>query len=59
MLDVVVDGIAICDDGFLENAISTLKRRLDLLGARRVLLEDGSWYWDLKSDYKFGEIVEL
>lgn len=59
MLDVTADGVVVRDDGFLEGAISSLRRRLSRLGARRVFLKDGSWYWDLKPDYKFGEVVEL
>jgi hypothetical protein len=29
------------------------------LGSRRVFIADGSWYWDLKPDFRFGEAVEL
>jgi hypothetical protein len=29
------------------------------LGSRRVYLADGSWYWDLKPDFRFGEVVEI
>jgi hypothetical protein len=29
------------------------------LGSRRVYLADGSWYWDLKPDFRPGEVVEL
>ena len=59
MLDVVVDGVIIRDNGFLEKAIMMLRERLTRLGAKRVMLSDGSWYWDLKPDYAFGEVVEL
>ena len=24
-----------------------------------VFLDDGSWYWDLKPDFRFGEVVEI
>lgn len=59
MLDAVVDGIIVCNDGFLERAMSMLRERLNRLGARLVVLKDGSWYWGLKPDYRFGEVVEL
>jgi len=29
------------------------------LGSRRVRLEDGSWYWHLRPDFRFGGVVEL
>jgi predicted nucleotidyltransferase len=34
---------------------SLADRRRPLLAA----LPDGSWYWDLKPDFRFGEVVEL
>ncbi|MEM0083046.1 MAG: hypothetical protein QW102_00835 [Candidatus Nezhaarchaeales archaeon] len=55
----MVDGIIVCNDGFLERAMSMLRERLNRLGARLVVLKDGSWYWGLKPDYRFGEVVEL
>ena len=30
-----------------------------LMGAKRIGLDDGSWYWDLKPDYKPYEVIEL
>ncbi len=27
--------------------------------ARRVWVNDKSWYWVLKGDYKFGEVIEI
>ncbi|MEM4576708.1 MAG: nucleotidyltransferase domain-containing protein [Candidatus Nezhaarchaeales archaeon] len=59
MLDIVVDGIVICDNGFLEKAMPIMREKMNRLGAKRVVLKDGSWYWDLKPDYRFGEVVEL
>jgi len=29
------------------------------LGSRKVILGNGSWYWDLKPDWKPGEVIEL
>ena len=59
MLDIAVDGIIIRDDGFLEKVMSTVRERLAKLGARRVFLSDGSWYWDLKPEYVFGEVIDI
>jgi hypothetical protein len=29
------------------------------LGSRRIELPDGGWYWDLKPDWRPGEVVDL
>lgn len=59
-LDMVEDARVLYDRrGFFAGVLAGLKRRLAELGARRVFLEDGSWYWDLKPDYRFGEIFEI
>lgn len=59
-LDMVHDARILYDrGGFFSNILRGLRKRLRTLGARRVFLQDGGWYWDLKPDYKFGEIVEI
>ncbi|MEM4158090.1 MAG: nucleotidyltransferase domain-containing protein [Candidatus Methanomethylicaceae archaeon] len=59
LLDLTVDGIILYDeDQFLESILSRLKIRLNELGARRISAED-TLYWDLKPDYRFGEVIEL
>jgi len=60
LLDLTEDGIILYDEGsFLERALTRLKARLSELNAKRVFIGEDSWYWDLKPDYKFGEVVEL
>lgn len=60
LLDVLDHGIIIFDhEGILLKELDRLKERLRRLGARKVALPDGSWYWDLKPDWKPGEVVEL
>jgi hypothetical protein len=55
-LDMVEDGVLLLDrDGFFAAVLDGLRQ----LGSRRVVLPDGSWYWILKSDYRFGEEIEL
>jgi hypothetical protein len=57
---IVEDGILILDRGrFFEEVLSGMRERMRALGSRRVFLEDGSWYWDLKPDFRFGEVVEI
>jgi hypothetical protein len=59
-LDVVEDGILILDrGGFFQEVLSEMRARMRALGSRRVYLDDGSWYWDLKPDFRFGEVVEI
>lgn len=60
LLDVVTDGIIRYDkDNFMRVCLTNLKKRLEEKGARKIFLGKGKWYWDLKPDYKFGEIVEI
>ena len=58
-LDLVDDAIILVDrDGALRGQLEHLRTRLLELGARRIWLGD-AWYWDLKPDYRVGEVFEL
>jgi predicted nucleotidyltransferase len=59
LIDVAVDGIVLLDDGTLVREMDAVRRRLAALGSRRVHLGDGSWYWDLKPDWKPGDVIEI
>jgi predicted nucleotidyltransferase len=59
LLDVVTDGVVFYDDGFLVGELGRMEARLRELGAEKRRLSDGSWYWRLKRDLKWGEVVEL
>ena len=43
----------------LERELDAVRRRMAELGSTRVELPDGSWYWDLKPDWRPGEVVDL
>jgi predicted nucleotidyltransferase len=59
-LDLVEEGILILDrQGFFEAVLAGMRERMRALGSRRVHLPDGSWYWDLKPDFRFGDVVEI
>ncbi len=59
-LDIVEEGILILDrDRFFEAVLATMRARMRVLGAVAVVLDDGTWYWDLKPDFRFAEVVEL
>jgi hypothetical protein len=45
-------------DGFLAGYLERFRARLAELGARRIW-RGNAWYWDLKPDFKPGEIIEL
>lgn len=60
LLDVMDHGLILHDPhGILEEKLETLRVRLKELGAQKIVLEDGTWYWDLKPDWKSGEVFEL
>jgi predicted nucleotidyltransferase len=46
-------------DNFFSNRLKKMKERLKVLGSKRIQLQDGTWYWDIKPDLKFGEIFTL
>jgi predicted nucleotidyltransferase len=59
-LDIVEEGIVILDrGGVVGDVLASMRQRMRALGSRRVYLADGSWYWDLKPDFRFGETVEI
>jgi predicted nucleotidyltransferase len=45
--------------GFFASVLDRLQRRLTELGARRHVDRDGYEYWDLKPDWKPGDVVTL
>ncbi len=58
-LDMVEDAVILYDkDGFFSRVMDRLRGRLRELGARRIWVGD-RWYWMLKPDIKFGEVVNI
>jgi predicted nucleotidyltransferase len=59
LFDLTQDAAILHDrGGVLATALGDLRARLERLGARRIW-EGDSWYWDLKPDYRRGEIIRL
>jgi hypothetical protein len=59
-LDLVEDGILVLDrEDFFATVLRGMQERMRALGSRRIHLADGSWYWDLKPDFQFGDVVEI
>jgi predicted nucleotidyltransferase len=59
LLDMVEDARVLYDrDGVFKQRINRLRQRLTQLGAKRIW-KGNAWYWDLKPDYRPGEVFEL
>jgi predicted nucleotidyltransferase len=59
LLDMTDDARVLVDrDGVLKCALDAFRVRLASLGARRVW-RGNAWYWDLKPDYRPGEVFDL
>lgn len=60
LLDLLDHGLILYDPlGRLNNLLEQFKLALANLGAKKIVLEDGSWAWDLKPDWKPGEVIEI
>lgn len=58
-LDMTLEeGILFDREGFFAGVLSRLRERLARLGALRRQV-GRKWYWDLKPDYRYGEIFEI
>lgn len=58
-LDMVKDAKILYDKNeFILVTLNKLSKRLKELGAKRVW-KGNAWYWDLKPDYKPGDVIEL
>ena len=58
-LDMTEDAILLYDRaGFFAAILERVRRSLRRLGARRIR-QGRTWYWDLKPDFKPGDVVEV
>lgn len=58
-LDMVEDSVILYDkDGFFSSIIARLRKRLKELGSKRIWIKD-KWYWLIKPDIRFGEVVNI
>lgn len=58
-LDMIYDVKILYDRrNFFENYLHKLKEKLNNLNARRVV-RGNAWYWILKPDYRYGDVIEL
>ncbi len=55
-LDMVEEAIILYDkNNYFKRRLSVFSERLSTMGSKKLSLEDGSWYWDLKSDLRMGD----
>jgi predicted nucleotidyltransferase len=60
LLDIMDEGIILYEKGeCFRELIKKFKEKLEELGSRKVYLPDGTYYWELKPDWKPGELVEI
>jgi hypothetical protein len=58
-LDLTEDAVLLHDrDGFFAAVLDRVRRSLQRLGARRVR-QGRMWHWDLKPDYRPGDVIEI
>lgn len=58
-LDMTEDAVLLYDrDGFFATVLERVRSSLRRLGARRIR-RGKSWYWDLKPDFKPGDVIEI
>ncbi|NGZ08115.1 MAG: nucleotidyltransferase domain-containing protein [Nitrospira sp. LK70] len=58
-LDLVEDARVLYDrNEFFSQELARLRKKLSRLGAKRIW-RGNAWYWDLKPDYRPGEVFEL
>ena len=60
LLDIADHGVILYDpEGTLGGELDTVRQRLHELGSQRIERPDGSWYWDLKPDWRPEEVFSL
>lgn len=60
LLDLTTDALVLLDQkNTFQREMEKVKERLEELGAKKITLSDGRWYWVLKPDLKKGEIVRV
>jgi len=58
-LDLTEDAVILYDrDGFFARVLEGVRVSLNRLGARRIR-QGRTWYWDLKPDFKPGDVAEI
>lgn len=59
ILDTLIDGITLMDDGTYSREAKAAKRSLKRLRSKRIRVSDDEWIWVLKPHLRLGEVIEL
>ncbi len=60
LLDIADHGLILFDpEGILARESEAVRQRLKELASERIQRPDGSWYWELKPDWRPGELITL
>ena len=60
LLDILDHGVILYDpEKKFTKLLSDLDKKLKELKAEKIVFEDSKWCWDLKPDWKPGEVVEI
>jgi len=60
LLDMTEENICLYDpQGVFKKLISDMKKMMKKLGSKRIWLDEDTWYWEVKPDWKPGEVVEI
>lgn len=57
-LDMVEDAVIVYDKDFFRNILENVRNKLKELGSKRIRMGK-RWYWILKPDYRFGEVIRI
>ena len=59
-LDMITDSVIIYDrKDFMKNTLSKLRKKLEEMGAKKIITPKGDWYWQLKDKVKRGEVLKI
>ncbi len=58
-IDIAHEAKIVYDDGYLDRLLNRIRGRLAILGAERVKMSNGRWYWVLKKDIKPYEVIDI
>ena len=60
LLDIMEEGIILFERNHcFTKIVKKMRKKIKKMGSRKVSLPDGSWYWELKPEWKPGELIEV
>jgi len=60
LLDIIEEGIILSERNHcFTKMVKKMRKKIKKMGSKKVALPDGSWYWELKPEWKPGELIEV